>query len=76
MIFTKVPLCGLSLRLCAFAVKTTIQNSEEPEKQTPELMLPRFHSRNQIRRPSSVPGISDFSVYSVCSVGNDKHPWR
>jgi hypothetical protein len=32
MIFTKVPLCGLSLRLCAFAVKTTIQNSEEPEK--------------------------------------------
>jgi hypothetical protein len=38
MIFTKVPLCGLvrpvaslgTFRLCAFAVKTTIQNSEEP----------------------------------------------
>jgi hypothetical protein len=29
MIFTKIPLCGLSFRLCAFAVKTTIQNSEE-----------------------------------------------
>jgi hypothetical protein len=33
MIFTKVPLCGLSFRLCAFAVKTTIQNSEEPKNE-------------------------------------------